>query len=243
MKVEWSQFGGAASAVVLSAGVLSAAVVVLMMSAPVRASETPGITAVAVSELDKRSKQAAPVPGKGMSDSAVRVLMTYAFSIIPENAKGPDGKPMKIDKSNPKPYFIPTADARRVIRAATRSAYAEVCDLPKLAQANFETLTKGEEARGTWSPQQMQMINALYLFSVSYFTGNVKITPTDEPADPTPAGGSSVAAKGSISDVADSETTRVFSAEPPKCPPEQKKKVINAINAYVQGAKTAPAKP
>lgn len=234
MKLVWIQLGRA----------VSAAILVLLMSVPVGAAETPGTMTVAAEELDKRSKQAkAPGPGKGMSDSAVRVLMTYAFSVIPEDAKGPDGKPLKIDKTNPKPYLLPSDDARRVIRVATRSAYAEVCKLPELGRANFETMMKGEEARGSWSPQQMQMINALYVFSVSYFTGTIKVTAKDEPGDVAPAGGANTAAEGSASGEVDPDTARVFSAEPPKCPPAQKQKVINAINAYVEGAKTAPAKP
>jgi hypothetical protein len=220
MKSVWVQFGGAVSAAVLA----------LLMSVPVGHADAAATTMVAAEELDKRSKQAGGVPGqsKGMSDSAVRVLMTYAFSTIPEDATGPDGKPMKIDRSDPKVYFIPTGDARRVIRVATRSAYAEVCKLPELGQANFQTMMKGEVARGSWSPQQMQMINTLYLFSVSYFTGNLKLT-TKEMAD-----------DGTL--VEDGAET-IISAEAPKCPPAQKQKVINAINAYVQGAKTAPAKP
>ena len=239
MKIEWIQLGGAASAVVLA----------LLMSAPVRAADnTADTAAVAAEELDKRSKQAKGTQGesKGMSDSAVRVLMTYAFSIIPDEAKGPDGKPVKTDKSDPKPFLIPNDDARRVIRAATRAAYAEVCDLPELGRANFETLMKGEEDRGSWSPQQLHMINALYLFSVSYFTGNIKITAKEQPdaAAAAPTGGVSTAAKEAPpAGEAGSDATRVISAEAPKCPPAQKQKVKNAINAYVQAAKTAPAKP
>ena len=238
MKIEWIQLGGAASAVVLA----------LLVSAPVRAADSTGTAAVAAEELDKRSKQAKEVQGesKGMSDSAVRVLMTYAFSIIPDEAKGPDGKPVKTDKSDPKPFLIPNDDARRVIRAATRAAYAQVCELPELGRANFETLMKGEEDRGSWSPQQLHMINALYLFSVSYFTGNIKITAKEEPdaAAAAPAGGVSTAAKEAPpAGDAGSDDTTVISAEAPKCPPAQKEKVKNAINAYVQASKTAPAKP
>ena len=55
--------------------------------------------------------------------------MTYAFSVIPEQQPGPDGKPVKVDKTDPKVFLIPDEDARRVIRAATRSAYAEACEL------------------------------------------------------------------------------------------------------------------
>jgi len=206
----------------------------LLMSTAAGAAETAGTALIAADELDKRSKQGAGTPSqsKGMSDSAVRVLMTYAFSIIPDDFKGPDGKPIKVDRSDPKPYLIPSDDARRVIRAATRSAYAEVCELPELGRANFDTLIKGEEARASWSPEQIQMINALYVFSVSYFTGNIKITAKEEPADP-PADGAP----------AEAAAETIISAEAPKCPPAQKQKVINAINAYVQGSKTAPVKP
>lgn len=223
MKLVWIQLGGAVSAAILA----------LLMSAPMAAAQATGTTAVAAEELDKRSKEATGAPGqsKGMSDSAVRVLQTYAFSIIPEDAKDADGKPLKVDKSDPKPYLLPTDAARRVIRAATRSAYAEVCEVPDLAKANFATMMKGEEALKSWSAEQLEMVKALYVFSVSYFTGNIKITAKEE--DDESAGGVSV----------ESETETIISSEAPDCPPAQKLKVINAINAYVEGAKTAPAKP
>ena len=102
--------------------------------------------------------------------------MTYAFSLIPASRPGPDGKPVKVDKSDPNKFLIPDEDARRIIRAATRSAYAEACELPDLARANYQALMKSEEAKKVWSDQQLLMINALHMFSASYFTGNVKIT-------------------------------------------------------------------
>ena len=43
----------------------------------------------------------------GLSDSAVRVLMSYAFSVIPEQQAGPDGKQVKLDKSDPNKFLIP----------------------------------------------------------------------------------------------------------------------------------------
>jgi hypothetical protein len=238
MKVAWIQLGGAACAAVLT----------VLVSAPVRAADsTPGVTAVAAEELDKRSKQAQEEQGdgKGMSDSAVRVLMTYAFSIIPEKSTAPDGKVVTTDKSDPNKFLIPNDAARRVIRAATRTAYAEVCQIPELGRANFETMMKGEEARKTWSPEQLQMISALHVFSVSYFTGNIKITAKEEPSDPSGKdAGASAVAKGGAGDGAPAEdtesTTRIISAEAPNCPPDQKQKVTNAINAYVQAAQAKP---
>ena len=35
---------------------------------------------------------------------------------------------------------------------------------------------KGEEARKVWSHEQLMFINALHMFSVSYFTGNISMT-------------------------------------------------------------------
>jgi len=239
MRVAWVQLGGAASAVVLA----------LLMSAPVRAADTSGVTAVAAEELDKRSKQAEASQGQsgGMSDSSVRVLMTYAFSLIPETTPGPDGKPLPVDKSDANKFVIPGEDARLVIRAATRSAYADVCGLPDLAQANYQAMMTAEEAKKSWSREQLLMINALHLFAVSYFTGNATIIEepgtTDEPA--AAADGTTTVTKeaGSPETAAEDQQTRQVKAPPPpKCPPEQKQKVENAINAYVQAAQAGPAK-
>ncbi len=92
------------------------------------------------------------------------------------------------------------------------------------------------------------MINALHIFSVSYFTGNIKITTKEQPADQETGanqdGSATAAAKGGDQGApADSEAaTEVITAEAPNCPPEQKQKVMNAINAYVQAAQASPGK-
>ena len=155
MQKAWVQWSGPAAAAVLT----------LLAGAPLKAAENDGVRPVA-EELGQRTKPPAAAAGGeqkgGLSDSAVRVLMTYAFSIIPDEARGPDGKQAKVDKSDPNKFVIPTEDARRVIRVATRSAYAEVCDLPELERANYQTLMKGEEARKVWSQDQLLLINALH---------------------------------------------------------------------------------
>lgn len=238
MKVAWVQWGAATVAAMLA----------LLTEVPVYAAEaTAGMTGVAAEELDRRSKEAEEAQGShaGMSDSSVRVMMTYAFSTIPNETAGPDGKPVKVDKSDPNKYFIPTEDARRVIRAATRSAYAEVCGLPELGRANYEAMLKGEKARNTWSEQQIVMINALHLFAASYFTGNIKITAKEVPDDAaaeTKTDGATSVSKGEAPAEGDAGKAEVITSEPPKCPPEQKEKVTKAINAYVQAAQAASAK-
>src|SRR5262249_5707465 len=188
--------------------------------------------------------------------SAVRVLMTYAFSIIPDEAPGPDGKPAKVDKSDPNKFVIPTEDARRVIHVATRSAYAEVCGLPELERANYETLMRGEQAKKVWSHDQMLLINALHPSACPYFTRSVKTRAKDPGAAPPPAQQATPAAGAATSTAAPkpapalvpqaetkSDETQVVTPKRPDCPPEQKQKVANAINAYVQDAKASAPPP
>ncbi|MGE5259279.1 MAG: hypothetical protein ACM3MH_00215 [Actinomycetota bacterium] len=221
----------------------AAAVCALLLAVPLRAADSSGVRTVA-EELGQRTKPAAVPESEqkgGLSDSAVRVLMTYAMSIIPDSYAGSDGKDVKIDKSDPSKFVIPVEDARRVVRAATRSAYAEVCDLKDLARANFDTLMKSEETK-KWSKDQMLLISALHMFSVSYFTGSIKITTQEVPdkaAGNPPANGAAPVSVSKNGEPAQptatdpSPETEVLAPKRPTCPPEQKVKVTNAINAYV----------
>ena len=230
MRGAWFQLGGAAGAAMLA----------LLSSESLRAADPAGVRPVA-EELGQRAAAAAPETQQksgGLSDSSVRVLMTYAFSIIPETQTGADGKQVKNDKSDPTLFLIPMDDARRVIRAATRSAYAEACQLENLAQANYQAMMRSEEARKTWSGPQLQMIHALHMFSTSYFSGNARITEL-------PDEGASTVSKGDA-ESGQPEGTDLVAPKRPQCPPEQKQKVESAINAYVQaqapsGAGAAPA--
>jgi hypothetical protein len=215
------------------------AVLALLAAAPVRAADETGVR-TAAEELGQRTKPDAAPGGQqkgGLSDSAVRVLMSYAFSVIPNEQAGPDGKKVKLDKSDPNKFLIPDADARRVIRAATRSAYAEACELPDLAQANYQALMRSEIAKKVWNEQQMLMVNALYLFSASFFAGNVNITETKTGA--TPQAGATTPPK----EAAPGQGTSLITPKRPQCPPEQKQKVVAAINAYVQSIPAAAPPP
>jgi len=237
-------------------GAAAAAVFALLVAAPLKAADDTGVRPVA-EELGQRTKPAAAPEGEqksgGLSDSAVRVLMTYALSIIPDAYPGPDGKPIKVQKGDPNKFVIPVDDARRIIRAATRSAYAEVCDLKDLERANFQTMMKGEAARKVWSKDQMLMISALHMFSVSYFTGSIKITTTAEPegTPATPPAGANGAVPVSkdgqpaVPAAADppGTETEIVAPKRPTCSPEQKVKVTNAINAFVAANASAEAAP
>ena len=211
-----------------TAGAATTAVLALLAGSPLNAADDTGMRPVA-EELGQRAAPSETQQKGGLSDSAVRVLMTYAFSLIPDQQPGPDGKAINVDKSDPNKFLIPSEDARRVIRAATRSAYAEACDLPDLARANYQTLMKSEEAKKVWTEQQLYMISALHMFSASYFAGSAKITEAPEEGGVAPQGADKPAAG-----------TEIATLKKPACPPEQKQKVMNSINAYVQAAQAPP---
>jgi hypothetical protein len=144
---------------------------------------------------------------------------------------------IKLDKSDPNKYLIPLDDARQIIRVATRSAYAEVCQLPELEKANFDAMIRGEKLRG-WTSQQMMFIHALHTFATSYFAGNVKITQSEAGQSESPAK-EGAAAANAVKGTATTITTKKL-----ECAPGQKEKVTAAINAYVQSAPpAAPAPP
>jgi hypothetical protein len=235
MQKVWVQLGGAAIAVLT-----------LQSTVSLVAAQETGVK-TAAEELDKRSKPADSAGGQQgkLSDRSVNVMSSLAFSIMPEEYPGPDGKPVKVNKSNPNKFLIPVDDARRIIRVATRSAYAEACDLVDLERANYETLMKTEEARKTWTQEQLLFIRALHVFSVSYFTGNMKITATEEENDVQGAQtAADLAAKKKDSAPAEKgqsasepSAPRVLTPKKLECSPEQKEKVVKSITAYVQSAK------
>jgi hypothetical protein len=228
MRVAWIQWSGAALAAVLA----------LLAGGPLNAADGTGVHYVA-EELGNRTKpaNAGQVTSKRLSDSAVRVMSTFALSIVPDQVPaGPGGQMIKLDKSDPNKYLIPLDDARQIIRVATRSAYAEVCQLPELEKANFDAMIRGEKLRG-WTSQQMMFIHALHTFATSYFAGNVKITESEADQSESPAK-EGAAAANAVKGTATTITTKKL-----ECAPGQKEKVTAAINAYVQSAPPAPVAP
>jgi hypothetical protein len=222
MRVAWIGWSGAA---------LTAAFA-LLAGTPLNAADQAGVHYVA-EELGNRTKPAGAGQqgaSKGLSDSAVRVMSTFALSIVPDQVPaGPGGQMVKLDKSDPNKYLIPLDDARQIIRVATRSAYAEVCQLPELEKANFDAMIRGEKLRG-WTAQQMMFIHALHTFATSYFAGNVKITESD--ADQS----GSLAKEGAAAANAAKGDATTFTTKKLECAPGQKEKVTAAINTYVQSA-------
>ena len=230
MRAAWIGWGGAALAAVLT----------LLLGGPLKAADETGVHYVA-EELGNRTKTPETSEGAAkdkLSDSAVRVMSTFALSILPDQMPSKSGEMVKLDKSDPSKYLIPLDDARRVIRVATRSAYAEACGLREFEKANYETMMRSEQARQTWSANQMMFIGALHTFATSYFAGSVKITEQSETAEQ-----GAKAKEGAAAANATNGSATTIATNKLECQPGQKEKVAAAINSYVQSNPMPPAAP
>lgn len=111
-----------------------------------------------------------------LSPKSVTLITGFALSTIPSEVTTPDGKILKIDKSDPSKITVPFENARHVIKVARLSAMAQNCEMPSEQTDNYNWLISQERAKKKWTEEQMLFINRLHLFTVMWLTGNVKIT-------------------------------------------------------------------
>jgi hypothetical protein len=112
---------------------------------------------------------------KELSDKSVQLLMQYAWALTPPKFTAPDGKIIEVDKTKPKDVIVSIDVARDVVRVARLTAYAQLCELAEEQRANYQTLMRREEAKSTWTDQQLLYISQLHLFTVMTLTGKVQI--------------------------------------------------------------------
>src|SRR6185312_15410680 len=127
-----------------------------------------------------------------LSDKSVLTFMRYAWDLVPNKFTTPAGKVIEVDKSKPSENLVPVDVAREIIRVARLSALAEICDLAEEQTANFQTMMRREQAKGTWTEQQLLFINQLHLMTVMLRTGKVALVETNgqnrvQPSETKPA--------------------------------------------------------
>ena len=168
---------------------------------------------------------AAAVPAaaaKDLSDRSVRVLMDYAWALVPQKFRTPDGKTIEVDRTKKSDVVVPLDTAREVIRVARLSAHAQMCDLPEEQVANYQTLMRREAAKKKWTEQQLLYINQLHLFTVMWLTGKVKLVERDSKEGQQQTPDKEVV-------VEDNAPGKVET-----CSPAQKDKVKEQISAYLK---------
>lgn len=170
-----------------------------------------GVCAIACSLAATASGQTQSTGG--LSDKSVNTIMTYAWQVLPAKFTAPNGKVIEVDKKKQEGAIVPIETARDIIRVGYNSAQAQVCEMWEAQTANFDTLMRIENSKKKWNDQQMLYITTLHRMTIHVVSGKIRVV--DE--------------KGEL---------KVFlePIEPSKeaCPDDKRKKVADAIEAYVK---------
>ena len=117
---------------------------------------------------------------KQLSENSVITLMNYAWTILPAKFTTPDHKTIEVDKSK-RDAMIPLAAAWDIIKAGNLSAQAQLCDMWDAQRANFAALMAREQAKKTWSEQQLLYITTLHRMTIHMAAGKMRVV--DKPND------------------------------------------------------------
>lgn len=152
-----------------------------------------------------------------LSDKSIKVLMDWAWLTLPNKFTTPEGKVIVVDKTKKDQVIIPLEIARHIIEIARLSAHAQICQLVDKQVENYRTLMETEEKKKQWTDQQMLYIHNLHTFTVQLLAGGMKVK------------------------IEEGETTIEKdtgpAADPVECSEDQKKKVVEEIDAYVASVK------
>lgn len=160
---------------------------------------------------------AGPVAAKELSEKSVRVLMEYAWTILPAKFTTPDGKVIEVDKkSKKKETLVPIEAARDVIKTGYNSAQAQLCEMWEEQTVNYDAMMLTQRAKFKWTDQQLLYITTLHRMTIHMAAGKLKVSEKD---------GEQIVSLEPITPGKDT------------CNDEKRKKVREAVAAQVEAAK------
>jgi hypothetical protein len=117
---------------------------------------------------------------KELSERSVKVLMQYAWLILPSRFTTPDGKVIEVDKAKKqKETMVPIETAREVIKAGYNSAQAQLCEMWEEQTINFDAMMRAQRAKNKWTDQQLLYLTTLHRMTIHMAAGKLKVTEKD----------------------------------------------------------------
>ncbi|MGE0766106.1 MAG: hypothetical protein AB7L90_06550 [Hyphomicrobiaceae bacterium] len=114
---------------------------------------------------------------KELSERSVKVLMEYAWLILPTKFTRPDGKVIEVDKKNKKAEtLVPIDVARDVIKVGYTSAQAQLCEMWEEQTANYDAMIRILRSKNDWSEQQLLYITTLHRMTIHMAAGKLKVS-------------------------------------------------------------------
>jgi hypothetical protein len=117
---------------------------------------------------------------KELSERSVKVLMEYAWSVLPSKFTRPDGKSIEVDKKNAKKdTVVPLDVARDVIKVGYISAQAQLCEMWEEQTTNYDAMIRFLRSKRAWTDQQLLYITTLHRMTIHMAAGKLKVSEKD----------------------------------------------------------------
>ncbi len=178
--------------------------------------------AVALLSVESTLAQGKEGKGSELSDRRLKIVMNFAWELVPEKYTPRSGKTIVVDKKKPATAMVPPDVAREVIKVGYRSGHAQRCDLLEEQKANFETMMRREQAAKKWSDQQLLYIQKLHQVTIMLIAGSAVIVEKE--------GEQIIAQKEAKTNIKG------------PCTEEQRKSVREAIKTYIDAGGTEAPK-
>lgn len=111
---------------------------------------------------------------KELKDDSVITLMNYAWTVLPTKFTTPERKTIEVDK-NKRDAMIPVEVGREIIKVGYVSAQAQLCEMWEEQNANFSAMIAKEQAKKTWSDQQLLYITTLHRLTIHFAAGKMRL--------------------------------------------------------------------
>jgi len=135
------------------------------------------VLAAAIAVLAWGSMSPGQAASKELSERSVKVLMDYAWAILPSKFTRPDGKVIEVDKKNKKDEtLIPIDVARDVIKVGYTSAQAQLCEMWEEQTLNYDAMIRVLRSKHNWSEQQLLYITTLHRMTIHMAAGRLKVS-------------------------------------------------------------------
>ena len=100
--------------------------------------------------------------------------MNYAWTVLPTKFTTPERKTIEVDK-NKRDAMIPVEVGREIIKVGYVSAQAQLCEMWEEQNANFSAMIAKEQAKKTWSDQQLLYITTLHRLTIHFAAGKMRL--------------------------------------------------------------------
>lgn len=178
-----------------------------------------GLAAVAIAFAAVAGIPGPAANAKELSEKSIKVLMEYAWTILPSKFTTPDGKVIEVDKKTKKAETVVALPiGAEVIKAGYNSAQAQLCEMWEEQTANFDAMMRILRSKSEFTDQQLLYMTTLHRMTIHMVAGKLNVTKKDNE---------------------DVVTLEPITPSKDTCNDERRKRVKEVVAAQIETAKAA----